>query len=87
MFEPRDSKHILDWYEHPKYATPPQEGQGRYIMMNQLLEVFSCSSGNELRRIHELDPSRWLTGPIWVPLSKEDNDRIRAKEDHMMDNW
>lgn len=86
-FAPRDSKVIQDWYNHPQYCTPKQEGQGRYIMIDMHMRMHQCSSGNELRRIHELNPEKWLTGPMWMPLSQEDYDRIKAREDHFIDNF
>lgn len=81
-FAPRDSKILrnLGEYTHPRYVTPKEEGQGRYVMMDINRRLVHCQSGNNLLFIHNQDPSRWLTGPIWMPLSQEDCDRINAQE-------
>lgn len=83
-FDPRDTKQIQEWYTHPKYAN--EEGQGYYVMIDIYLKAYICSSGNELKRVHQLDPSKWLTGPMWLPMSKEDYTRIWAREEYLMDN-
>ena len=73
--EIRNSKEIQEFYGHPADG----EGQGVYMMLEVKGKVHWCPSGNELSRWHELEPTRWLTGPIFVPLSKEDHERF-AKE-------
>lgn len=79
-FAPRDSHEILDGYPHP----PKEEGQGVYIMVDTNGKSHWCPSGNELRRVYLLNPSLYLTGPIYVPLSKVDKDRLfKWMDDYM----
>jgi hypothetical protein len=85
QFEPRDSKKILESYGHPKYAG--EEGQGVYTMLDAKGKLHWCPSGNELRRVHELNPSRWLTGPMFTALSVEDHKRFMDEFNRQCDNF
>lgn len=78
-----DSKEIQEWYGHP----PKDEGQGVYVMIDAKGESHWCSSGNELRRVHEISPSEWLTGPIYMTISAEDKKRLDAWLENVCDNW
>lgn len=69
-FVPRDSKDVLDWYGHP------DEGQGVYVMLHRDGHLSWCPSGNEMRRIHQLKPEAWLTGPVFLPLGTDDHTRF-----------
>jgi hypothetical protein len=73
-FTPTDSLVIRDAYTHPKYVG--EDGQGVYVMMSSRGSLTWGFSGNELKRVYNLNPSQWTTGPIWLPLSKEDYARV-----------
>jgi len=78
-----DSKIIKEWYDHP----PKEEGQGVYVMFTKDGDLKWCPSGNELRRIHEIDPSQWMSGPIFLSLSKADDGRIREFLEDLVNNF
>jgi hypothetical protein len=82
-FNPRDSSQIQDRYTHPKEG----EGQGVYIMYQKNGNFSWCPSGNELRRVYLLDPTQWISGPIWLPLSPEDKKRIMDHFEEMCDRF
>jgi hypothetical protein len=81
MFGPRDSTVIQDSYGHPT------DGQGVYVMYHKTGKFSWCPSGNELRRVYLLDPTEWLTGPIFLPLSKEDHTRIIENFNEACENF
>lgn len=85
QFSPRNSLEILSSYTHPKYEGV--EGQGVYVMYSKSGSFSWCPSGNELKRVYEQDPKEWLSGPIWLPLSKEDYDRIMNDFKEMCENF
>lgn len=58
-----------------------------YVMMDINLRMHSCKSGNEMKRVYNLNPANWITGPVWLPLSKEDSDRIDAATEQMISNF
>lgn len=76
-----DSTTIQEWYDHPT------DGQGVYVMYHKTGKFSWCPSGNELRRVYLLDPACWISGPIFLPLSKEDYDRIMKDFKDACDNF
>jgi hypothetical protein len=76
-----DSTVIQDFYTHPT------DGQGVYVMYHKAGSFHWCPSGNELRRAYLSCPEVWLTGPIFLPLSKEDHSRVMKDFDDACDNF
>ena len=81
MFGTNDSTIIQDRYDHPA------EGQGVYVMYHKTGSFQWCPSGNELRRVYLLDPTIWISGPIFLPLSKEDHSKIMQNFRDACDNF
>lgn len=65
-----DSTIIKEWYGHP------EDGQGVYTMIDAKGRSHWCFSGNEMSRVYKMFPENYLTGPIYLHLSKEDYDRL-----------
>lgn len=80
-YEIRDSKGILEYYDHPK------EGQGVYVFLGEQGKLKWCPSGNNLKTFHEAAPEKYLTGPIFLPLSKEDHQRFLQEFHRQCDNF
>ena len=82
-FLPRDSKDIAESYGHP----PAGELKGVYTMLDSRGKLHWCPSGNEMRRVHELNPDMWATGPLFFQMSDEDYERFMESFEMMCDNF
>lgn len=78
-----DSKEIQEWYGHP----PKEVGQGVYVILDVKGKLHWCPSGNNLRSCHNAEPNKYLTGPIYLSLSKEDYNRFIKWFDDFCDRW
>lgn len=83
--EVRDSKEILPVYGHP--SSVGAEGQGMYVMLHRDGKLSWSPSGNNMRQIHERQPEAWLTGPIFLPMSREDYERFITEFRRACDNY
>jgi hypothetical protein len=85
QFIPRDSLDILQSYNHPKYVGG--QGQGVYIILDSRGKLHWCPSGNNLKSMYQRNPEKYLTGPIWLPLSVEDYNRFHDEFDRQVNNF
>lgn len=77
----QDSKIIQDWYGHP------ENGKGVYTMIDIEGKAHWCHSGNEMSRVYKLWPDNYLTGPVYLHLSKEDCDRLYKWTEDSISSW
>lgn len=84
QFIPRDSLVIQDRYTHPMHVGLP--GQGVYVIFDKHGKISYSLSGNNLKWFYERKPENYMTGPIWLPLSPEDYNRVKESLDHLVNN-
>lgn len=77
---PHDNEIVIkDWYAH-------EHGKSVFVMFDKRGTTHWCYSGNELRRIYLLDPSKWISEPLELPIPDYLDRKLTAMYNDE-DNW